>query len=136
KEVAAHAVLLPDGLKFSPSTGRRDWINESLARIREFYARHTVAVSGGSVVLQGIKLETNQGGRIPLEAYFKATLENREALAAGKTSIAQLAAERSLNAKYLATLWSVLTRHDDAPRSVLIDDLRNRWRSAKPEEAA
>lgn len=136
KEVAAHAVLLPDGLKFSPSTSRRDWINGSLARIREFYARHTVAASGGSVVLQGIKLETNQGGRIPLEAYFKATLENREALAAGKTSIAQLAVERSLNAKYLATLWSVLTRPDDAPRSVLIDDLRNRWRSAKPEEAA
>ncbi len=136
KEVAAHAVLLPDGLKFSPSTSRRDWTNDTLARIREFYARYTVATGGGTVVQQGIKLETNQGGRIPLEAYFKATLERRDALTAGTTSIEQVASERSLNPKYLATLWSVLTRPDDAPRSVLVDDLRSRWRDAKPEVSA
>ena len=116
KEVAAHAVLLPDGLKFSPSTSRRDWTNDTLARIREFYARHTVTTGGGSVVQQGIKLETNQGGRIPLDSYFKATLESRDAITAGTTSIEQVASERSLNPKYLATLWSVLTRSDAAPR--------------------
>src|SRR5262249_48281846 len=37
KQVAAHAVLLPDGFRFSTSTTRRDWTNEIVARIREFY---------------------------------------------------------------------------------------------------
>jgi len=37
KEIASHAVLLPDGIRFSPKTTRRDWTDETLARIREFY---------------------------------------------------------------------------------------------------
>src|SRR5262245_3250219 len=37
KQVAAHAVLVPDGFRFSPSTTRRDWTNEIVARIREIY---------------------------------------------------------------------------------------------------
>ena len=37
KEVAGHAVLLPDGFRFSPHTTRADWTNDTLARIREFY---------------------------------------------------------------------------------------------------
>src|SRR5688500_12767801 len=37
KEVSSHAVLLPDGFRFSEHTTRRDWTNETLARIRAFY---------------------------------------------------------------------------------------------------
>ena len=41
KEVASHVVLLPDGMRFSPSTTRRDWTEELLADIRQLYARYS-----------------------------------------------------------------------------------------------
>src|SRR6185436_4302548 len=41
KEIARHAVLLADGLGFSPSTSQRDWSEERLTAIRRFYARYT-----------------------------------------------------------------------------------------------
>jgi hypothetical protein len=34
KEIARHAMLLPDGIRFSPSVTRRDWTEELLAEIR------------------------------------------------------------------------------------------------------
>ena len=67
KEVAEHAVLLPDGLHFSPGTTSRDWTEERLASIREFYRRFTAEGGGGKVNLQGIVFDTNQGGRLPVE---------------------------------------------------------------------
>ena len=48
KEVAQHAVLLPDGIRFSPNRTRSDWTNETLARIREFY-RHYSDAGGGDM---------------------------------------------------------------------------------------
>ncbi|HEX5106515.1 MAG TPA: DUF1587 domain-containing protein, partial [Pirellulaceae bacterium] len=81
KEVASHAVLLPDGFRFSPATTRRDRTNETLARIREFYAQFTDAGGGEKVNLQGVVIDTNEGGRLPLEAYLAATLAEREAIA-------------------------------------------------------
>ena len=39
KEIANHAVLLPDGIAFSASTSSRDWTEEKLAAIRAFYGR-------------------------------------------------------------------------------------------------
>ena len=41
KDIAAHAVLLPDGFRFSPSTTRRDWTNEIVSEIQKIYQRHT-----------------------------------------------------------------------------------------------
>ena len=41
KKIADHAVLLPDGIRFSPAATRRDWTDEVLARIRSFYGRFT-----------------------------------------------------------------------------------------------
>ena len=41
KEVAAHAVLTPKGIRFSLGTSRRDWADELLFEIRTIYARHT-----------------------------------------------------------------------------------------------
>ena len=75
KEIADHAVLLPDGIRFSPSTTRRDWTNEWLARIQAFYARYTDEGGGSAVDLQGIRFDTNRGGRLPLQRYLAATLE-------------------------------------------------------------
>ncbi len=136
KAIAAHAVLLPDGLRFSPSTNKRDWTEEILSEIRGFYRRFTEAGGGEQVNLQGIKFETNGGGRLPVEKYLGALLKNRDALAARRETVEALAAREGLNAKYTALLWQSLTA-DVSPQTAratswLMDDLRTRWRAAKP----
>ena len=110
KGLAEHAVLLPDGFRFSPGKTRRDWTDESLARLRQFYATHT-----------------GSDGRLTLEPYILATVRHRQALVAGKISLVEIAAKEKLNAKYLNVLWQTLT---DKTPSILLDRLRGRWRSA------
>src|SRR5262249_22343594 len=109
KEVARHAVLLPDGFRFSPFTTRRDWTNELLGQIRDFYREFTDPRGGDKVNLQGIIFDTNEGGRLPVEKYLAATLAERESLTAKRKTIEAVARERRLNAKYLGTLWNNLT---------------------------
>jgi hypothetical protein len=133
KEVASHAVLLPDGFRFSSTATRQDWTNEILAEIRAFYGQFTAQSGGERVNLQGIVFDTNEGGRLPLEAYLAATLAEREALAGGKRSLEEVARERSLNAKYLGTLWTSLNSPEP---SLLLDGVRARWRAAGPDDAA
>ena len=41
KDIAGHAVLLPDGIRFSRFSTRRDWTDEILAEIRSFYQSFT-----------------------------------------------------------------------------------------------
>lgn len=133
KEVADHVVLLPDGFRFSPSTSRRDWTEESLARIRDIYHRYSGAGGGTAVNLQGIQFETNQAGRLPIERYLAATLERRDDLQSGRITPEQLATERHLSPQYLALLWDTL--HQPDGDSVLVDRLRSRWQSATPADA-
>lgn len=133
KGIAAHAVLLPDGFRFSPKTTRRDWSEEILADIRAFYREFTDPQGGGAQVnLQGIVFDTNQGGRLPIERYLAATLEERDALAGGAKTADAVARERGLSPKYLATLWTALTAKEP---SLLLDGVRARWRDAKPGDA-
>lgn len=136
KDVASHAVLTPDGIRFSEHTTRRDHTDELLARIQSFYGRFTSDGGGEVVNLQGVKFDTNQGGLLPLKEYIAATLEERNALASGAKSIAVVAGERSLNARYLETLWDVLTRDEANEASYLLAGLRKKWRSAQPDDAA
>jgi hypothetical protein len=135
KEIASHAVLLPDGFRFSSSTTRADHTQEVLAQIREFYRQYSDQSGGDRVNLQGIVFNTNEGGRLPLERYLAATLEERESLTSGKKSLAAIAGERGLSPKYLSTLWQALNAKPAQP-SLLLDGLRARWRAAKPDEAA
>lgn len=132
KGVAAHAVPLPDGLRFSPGTTRRDWTDETVDQIRKFYAEFTDSGGGSQVNLQGIVFGTNAGGRLPLEHYLAATLAEREALAKGSKSVEAVARERKLSPKYLGLLWSTLNGTDPSP---LLDAIRTRWKSARPDEA-
>ncbi len=109
KDVASHMVLLPDGLRFSPYTTRRDWTDETVAQIRAFYRQFTDPRGGERVNLQGIVFDTNEGGGLPLEKYLAATLANRESLASGGKSFEAVAHDAGLSPKYLATLWRSLT---------------------------
>jgi hypothetical protein len=110
KDIAAHAVLLPDGFRFSPSGTRRDWTDESTARLRQFYARHAPG-----------------DGRLPFEPYLAAAVRHRDALLAGTTTPEDLATQKHLNPKYFGVLWRALT--DKAP-SYPLDAIRARWRTA------
>jgi hypothetical protein len=133
KQVASHAVLLPDGFRFSPDTTPPDWTNQIVGQIREFYREFTDPRGGDRVNLQGIVFDTNTGGRLPIEKYLAATLAERETLRTGVRTIEAVARERGLNAKYLGTLWKSLTSRES---SLLLDGIRSRWRMAKPEDAA
>ena len=115
KRIASHAVLLPDGLRFSAGATRRDWTDELLAEIRGLYARHADA-----------------DGHIALEKYFAAAVEDREAIAKGTETPASVAARRGLNARYFTMLWAILNGDD---RSLVLDEIRTRWRAAGPADA-
>jgi len=112
KEVAAHLVLLPDGIRFSPSDSPQDWTGESIARIRAIYAKHTVSGDAAATVAQGIQLDTGTGsGRLPLARYLDA-LQGR-----GSTE--------GLSPKYLGLLREAL---EGTTPSLLLDPLRARYR--------
>ena len=130
KEIARHAVLLPDGLRFSPHTTPRDWTNEALAPIRGFYQQY---VDNTDLGIGQSETRIGLAGRLPLEKYFAATLTQREALTSAGKTIEAVARELGLSAKYLGTLWSSLTASES---SLLLDGLRSRWRDAQPDDAA
>lgn len=132
KKIASHTVLLPDGFRFSPSTSRRDWTNETLDKIRDFYKGFSDQTGGDKVNLQGIIFDTNQGGRLPLEKYLLTTIEEKENIKNKIKTIGQIAAERKLNEKYLNILWTELT----APNpSILIKKIQTMWINASPKDA-
>jgi hypothetical protein len=125
KDVADHAVLLPDGFRFSPAKTRRDWTDESTARLRQFYAGLPLTLpsppsAGGEGRVRG-------DGRLPVQSYLAAAVRHRDALLAGKVTVADVAATEKLNPKYFGVLWQTLT---DRSPSYPLDAIRAGWRAA------
>lgn len=116
KETAAHAVLLPDGFRFSKSKFRGDWVNEVLAEIRALHDTYATEL-----------------GQIPLDRYLRASVVHRDALRSGKTSIAQVAKREKLSPKYLQILWQVI--NNERP-SLLHNALRAKWNKAKAADVS
>ncbi len=116
KDIASHAVLLPDGVRFSSKASRRDWTDQELTEIKSFYGRFADAE-----------------GKIPLTQYLEATLEARDGLISGTKTPGEVAAEKGLNEKYFSILWRTL--RSDHPSFVLAG-IQARWRQAHPGEAA
>lgn len=103
RDVAARAVLLPAGFRFSPSTERPDWTEETLKPLRSFHARFA-----------------GPNGEPPLAAHLAATLKHRDRLnRGGAAEIAAVAAAEQLNATYLAALWSGLNGQSAASAEIL-----------------
>ena len=105
--VAARAVLLPTGFRFSKSADRPDWVAEAEKALRAFHSRHAGAY-----------------GEPPLERHLVATLRHRDRLASGgAAALAAVAAEEKLNLPYLTALWTGLSGTsasptEDAPQAV------------------
>jgi mono/diheme cytochrome c family protein len=114
KEIAAHAVLLPDGFRFSPAKTRRDWTDEVRNQLRAFYAQYS------------------SDGTLPLRPYLTATIRRRDDLAARRVTLEAIAQQDKINPKYLRILWQTLT---DQKPSFPLDRIRERWQQAKPGEA-
>lgn len=131
KQIAAHAVLLPDGFRFSPSTTRRDWTDEIVSRIRRLYRDHTDPQGKTAVNLQGLTWDTNAGGRIPLEAYLSAALKYRDSGVPVGKSLDDYAANDRLSPKYLRIVWEWLNGRDPSP---LADRIRDLWRRTRPAD--
>jgi hypothetical protein len=116
KQIAAHAVLLPDGLRFSPATTRRDWTDEAIAELRKAYAE----LDRG-----------NDGGKLNFQPYLAATVKYRNDLISGKIELATVAANEKLDVKYLQILWSTLTaKEPDFP----LDEIQAHCRAAAPKD--
>jgi len=112
KDIASHAALTPTGMRFSAGTSSRDWTDETLAKIRAFYAPFSATGGATSVNLHGIKFDTNAGGRLPLVKYLAALQ--------GKGSA------EGLNAKYLAILKGAFA---NPKPSLLLDSLGKKVRA-------
>ncbi len=128
-DVASHAVMLPDGIRFSPSAMRQDWANELLAGIRRIYAAHSTSEGASQVNLQGIVFQTNDGGRLPVRQYLDLLLDHRRTKG---SSLSDLARQRNLNPKYAGMLLQAL---DGTQPSWLLDQVRGTWRDAKATDA-
>ncbi len=115
KQTAAHLVLLPEGLRFSESRFREDWVNETLAEIVALHRRYATEL-----------------GEIPIERYLSAGVQYRDAIGSGKVSFNKIADDENLSSKYLQILWQTL--NDDRP-SVLLDNLRSQWRNCAASSA-
>ncbi|MCA9079691.1 MAG: DUF1592 domain-containing protein [Planctomycetaceae bacterium] len=133
KEVASHAVLTPEGIEFSAGTSRREWTDERLVRIRNFYDRFTIPTVI-PVEVGGTGTVNNDGGAIPLDRYLLAIVEQRDALLSGQQTVATLAAERGLSVKYLGTLWGIIDDPADSTDNALFDWLRHRCRTITSEQ--
>jgi len=114
KEIASHAVFLPDGFRFSAGSTRRDWSDESLAQLRKFYARFTA------------------DGKLPLKPYLAATLRHREALQTGAIQLEEVAVREKLNAKFLQHLWKTMTGEG---KSSPLNEIQTAWRQAAEKDA-
>ncbi len=129
--VASHAMILPHGIEFSPHTTARDWTDEKLGAIRNFYARYSDSSGATSVNLQGIQFETNGGGRLPVETYLLATIADRAGLADGTLSFEESAKRHGISSRYLEMLWRAL---NDTEPSLLLDPIRNEWKTATTDD--
>ena len=132
RQVAAHVVLLPDGIRFSRHTSARDETDTMLQRIRTVYHRYTTNGGGMSVDLQGIKFTTNQGGVLPLEPYLTLVLRERDRMTKDPTQTDALAQAAELSPIYLRLLWAAL--NDEPESKSLMGQLRSRWQTATVDD--
>jgi hypothetical protein len=138
KDIARHLVLLPDGLRFSAGRSRRDFTDELLEEVRDFYRRSTRPLSEASAgaqttVEQGITLDMGREGFLPLRESLDA-VRDLGAAAVDAERIALIANERNLSAKYLAILARRLAMpagsdagSGESTGSLLLDRLCRLW---------
>ena len=137
KQIASHAVFLPDRMKFSASTSRADWTQESLDAIRNIYARYATGGQSSAQNLQGVQFSTVDAAVIPLGPYLLQLKEslntNPEELNQKKQADAQpLNNEgRALSERYTERLHDAILNPNP---SVLIAEFKSRFQTASDSD--
>jgi hypothetical protein len=132
KAVADHAVLLPDGIRWSAGDSRRDFSDELVARIQAFYRRFTAPSGQGlTTVQQGITLDMGNDGFLRFEPAIAALVAARAGAAPPGAAPAP-----GVSPKYLAILREALLAGGAAGNSPLIDSLRGRIAAGGPGDVA
>ncbi|MDB4676670.1 DUF1592 domain-containing protein [bacterium] len=126
KEIASHAMILPDRIEFSPSTSRADWTQEKIETIRSIYALYAVPGNLNHQNLPGVQVSSVDAAVIPLHRYIQELLsatvgENNQKTKAFSDS------PRRLSEKYLGLLENAAS--EPSP-SALIREFQERLRNA------
>ena len=115
KHVAAHAVLEPDGVRFSPFDNRRQWAEAHVAELHKFFEPY------------------KKDGPLAPERHWQTLIEHQAELAAGKETPESLAAKTKRSPVYLRHLWDWFAAEKS---SLLLDRLRERWKTANTKDIA
>jgi hypothetical protein len=133
KGIAQHAVLTPDGIRFSPATTRRDWSDEILLQIRDLYARHTSGNTDVSHLDQWSRdpgSSTENDGRIDLAPYFEQLIALRQQQVSLDTTTQLLP---GINRRYLQAIHNTLSSDSLSP---VLKAVQVQLQAAKPGEGA
>ncbi|MCA9263494.1 MAG: DUF1592 domain-containing protein [Planctomycetales bacterium] len=132
--IATHAVLVPTGIQFSPSTTRRDWTNEILDSIRDIYSRYTIYEEGLDPTAISNQQEVIQARHVfvDLPNYLRVAVQHRERLLAEPQLAREYARTEQLNPKYFERLVTLLTREDSD--SYLCHEIREQFLAATPDD--
>lgn len=129
KAVSRHAAFFPDEVRFTPHLSRRDLTDSLLQQIQSFYRRYAnVSLDGTVELFGGTPFQSGEAGVLPLGNYILATIEEREDLLSGQTTVAQVARQRNLSAVYLQRLWQILSSSEQQ-ESFLLEELRRSWQN-------
>ncbi|GDY12788.1 hypothetical protein LBMAG53_16660 [Planctomycetota bacterium] len=111
-EIAAHAVLVPSGFRFSPSTDPAEWEKTAADAVRAFHSRF------------------GADGGLAVAPYVAATIKHRARLTgADDGTFAAIAKEEKLaSPPYLKVLWQAFSA--TTPASPLLDPIRAAWRKS------
>ena len=126
KEISNHAILVPDGIRWSNGTSRRDCTNEILEEIRDFYSKFTVPGERHTVTLQGIVLDSSNGRKLPHGKYLHAAYKVKNG-----ANLKQVAAEMKLSEKYLTSISDFLNGNQSDP---VAGGIRHHWKNIKENE--
>ena len=139
KKVAAHAVLTPDGIRFSLGTSRRDWVDELLFEIRSIYDRHTSGMGATDKVYawdpNALDRAMNTSGRIDLKPYLAALVRHRDRLQKNPAIAAEIAREafKITKAKYEKEHTQIAARLSNYERDKLSGKLAS-WLGDQPDK--
>jgi len=132
EEVAAHAVLLPDGFRFSKESARRDQADEVIDKILALYEQKTDVVE--LRMTGGNRDGRIRWGQVPLTPYVQALIQHREKLkVATSDQVQAIARAEALNPVYLGHLLDLLSDHELSP---LLAQLQGLLRKTTASDAA
>ncbi len=112
KEIAGHAVLTPDGFRFSAAVTRADQSQELIARLGALYRQFNA---------------DSDDGRLDFVPYLTATIAYRDKVLSGKMTVDQMAENARLNPKYMHVLWQTLT---EGEATEPLSTIRANWRTS------